>query len=332
MKKSYVPHPGRRELLTAALLLVEILFFGIFAKNFFTSTNITTVIQNAAEIGLICIGMSMCIIMGGTDLSVGSALGICALLSGMMIERNVNPILIVLVSILIGAVIGMINGSIIATFDVPPLIATLAMSNVLRAMIFGLLNGRWLTGLSAVFAPLVSGRILGIPKLLLILLFAYLLFYFVMMNTTFGRHIYAVGSNKNAAKMVGIDPRRSLLGAFTINGAIVGLSAILYVARMGAVDMTVGQTLPIQCIAAVFLGGTSVKGRGDKGSLLGTFAGVFFIAFMKNGIVLMGIPSLLENAIIGLLIILSVLFDSIINDPARIERNQLRRAQKEAAK
>ena len=149
-----------------------------------------------------------------------------------------------------------------------------------------------------------------IPVLLIAIIVLYIIFYLIMMNTPFGRHVYAIGSNQTAAQNVGIRIKRTKIIAFTVSGMIVGFASLLYISRMGAVDMTVGSTLPIQCIAAVFLGGTSVKGRGGKGTLLGTLSGVFFIAFMKNGIVLLGIPSLLENAMVGAIIILSVLFDS----------------------
>lgn len=319
MLKSHRPGPGRREMLTVYLLIGEILFFWLFADNFFTVTNLTTVIQNAAEIGCISIGVSMCIILGGTDLSVGSALGVCAIVGGTMLQAGVSPALVVLAALGIGMLIGLFNGIIITSFDIPPIIATLAVGNILRAAIFGLLGGKWLTGLPPMLEPLTKGSIGKVPVLLLVILVLYAVFYFIMMNTPFGRHVYAIGSNQTAAQNVGIKIRRTKIIAFTISGCIVGFASILYISRMGAVDMTVGNTLPIQCIAAVFLGGTSVKGRGGKGTLLGTLAGVFFIAFMKNGIVLLGIPSLLENAMVGSIIILSVLFDSVFNSSRRLE-------------
>ena len=329
MLKSHRPGPGQREMLTVYLLIGEILLFILFADNFLSVTNFTTVIQNAAEIGCISIGVSMCIILGGTDLSVGSTLGVCAIVGGNMLQSGMNPVLIVLVSLAIGMMIGMFNGVIITTFDIPPIIATLAVSSILRAAIFGLLGGKWLTGLPPMLTPVTKGSIFGIPVLVFVILILYAFFYYIMMNTPYGRHVYAIGSNQNAAQNVGINIKRTKIIAFTLSGCIVGFAAILYISRMGAVDMTVGNMLPIQCIAAVFLGGTSVKGRGGKGTLLGTLAGVFFIAFMKNGIVLLGIPSLLENAMVGFIIILSVLFDSVFNSPkrleARIEKNELQR-------
>lgn len=318
MHKSHKPRPGHREMLTVYLLIAEIIIFWLFADNFFTPTNLTTVIQNAAEIGCISIGVAICIILGGTDLSVGSALGVCAIVGGNMLQSGINPILIILAVLTIGMIIGLFNGFVITTFDIPPIIATLAVSSILRAAIFALLGGKWLTGLPPMIAPLTKGSIAGIPTLLFVILGLYVVFYIIMMGTPFGRHVYAIGSNQVAAKNVGINIKKTKIIAFTVSGLIVGFASVLYISRMGAVDMTVGNTLPIQCIAAVFLGGTSVKGLGGKGTLVGTIAGVFFIAIMKNGIVLLGIPSLLENAMVGGIIILSVLLDSFFNSPKRL--------------
>lgn len=310
MKTSFFrPIPGKRELVTIILLALEIILFGLASDTFLTSVNIRTVIENAVEIGIIAIGMNLCISLGGIDLTVGSSLGVCAIISGKLLQSGANPVLILFASLGVGLCVGFVNGLIITTFDIPPIIATLALSNILRALIFGLLGGRWLTGLPPLFTSMTKGSFLGIPGLLIVLVLFYLFFYFIMMNTPFGRHVYAVGSNPVAARNVGIGIRKTKLIAFVISGSIVGFVAILYISRMGAVDMTVGATLPIQCIAAVFIGGTSVGAKSGRGSLLGTLAGVFFIAFMKNGIVLLGVPSLLENAMIGSIIILSVIFD-----------------------
>ena len=309
MSKIYKPLPVKRELVTVGLLIAELLLFGILTDNFFSNANFSIVVENAAEIGLIAIGMNLCISLGGIDLTVGTVLGVCAIVAGKLLQMGMNPLIIILISIIIGIVIGIINGVIITFFDIPPIIATLAISNILRAIIFGLLGGRWLTGLPKIIPSIASGNILGIPSLLILLIIVYVFFYLIMMNTPFGRHVYAVGSNAEAAQNVGINIQRTKIFSFILSGGIVGFAAILYIARMGAVDMTVGASLPIQCIAAVFIGGTSVNNKQGKGSLLGTLAGVFFIAFLRNGIVLLGVPSLLENTMIGSIIIISVLFD-----------------------
>lgn len=315
MFKKYIPQPGRREYITFLLLLIEIVIFGLSAKNFFLASNLYQVIQNAAEIALISIGMNIVIILGGIDLSVGSMLGVVAVIVGYMLEAGINPIYIVAVAIITGVFLGFLNGFIVSKLKIPDFVTTLATMNILRAAIFWMLGGKWLTGLPGVFSPITTAKIGSIPVLLFIIILVYALFYFILNYTTFGRNLYAVGSNVNSAKLAGINIDRIKILAYSILGGIVGIATIFYVARMGSVEMTVGSNTALDCIAAVIIGGTGIKGKGGKGTLVGTLAGVFFIAFMHNGIVILGVPSLLENCIIGLLIIVALLSDIVINSP-----------------
>lgn len=311
MFAKYVPRPGRREYVTFILLIIEIAIFGIFADNFLSGSNIVRVIQNAAEIAIVSIGMTIVMLLGGIDLSVGSVMGVIAIAAGYMMQAGINTALILIASIAIGVVVGLINGLLIAKFNIPDMIVTLATMNIWRAVIFMMLGGKWLTGLNPAYAAVTRAKILGIPVLLLLIIGVYALFYYILMYRKFGRHIYAAGSNPQSANLSGISVGNIKIASYCILGGIVAISAMLYIARMGSVEMTIGSDLPISCIAAVTIGGTGVKGKGKRGSVIGTLAGVMFIAFLRNGIVILGIPSLLENCFIGLLIILSVLFDTI---------------------
>ena len=212
-----------------------------------------------------------------------------------------------------GALLGTINGFIITKFNIPEMIVTLGTMNIWRTVIFIMLGGRWITGLKTPFAALTTGKVLGVPILLIVILVLYAIFYYLTMYRKFGRHMYATGSNNHSAKMMGIKSDKIKLLSYSLIGVMVGISSILYIARMGSVEMSIGMDTALQCIAAVTLGGTSVKGKGSKGSLLGTLAGVFFISFLRNGIVILGIPSLLENTFIGVLIIASMLLNYVMD-------------------
>ncbi|MBU5436867.1 ABC transporter permease [Tissierella sp. MSJ-40] len=313
MLRKYVPQPSKREYITFILLLLEILLFGMIADNFLSLDNIVRVIQNSAEIALVSIGMTMVMLLGGIDLSVGSTMGIVAIVAGKMIQGNSNNFVVLIVAMGLGIILGTINGLIITKFKIPDIIVTLATMNIWRAMIFMMLGGKWITGLNSVFSKLTTGKILGIPVLLLVIIAFYALFYYITMYRPFGRHLYATGSNIQSAELLGINANKIKIISYSLLGLMVGLASILYISRMGSVEMTIGSELSLQCIAAVTLGGTSVKGKGGKGSLIGTLAGVFFIAFLRNGIVILGVPSLLENAFIGMLIIGSILFDFFLD-------------------
>lgn len=328
MFAKYIPKPGRREYITFFLLILEIVLFGILAPNFLSGRNIVRVIQNSAEIAIISIGMTIVMLLGGIDLSVGSIMGVVAIIAGNMVQDNMNVVLIVIVAFFTGTILGLINGLLIAKFEIPDMIVTLATMNIWRAVIFLLLGGRWLTGLKPSFAGITTSKIFGIPVLLFLILLIYAVFYYIMMYRKFGRQIYATGNNMQAAYLSGINITRIKIASYALMGGIVSFSALLYIARMGSVEMTIGNDTPISCIAAATIGGIGMKGMGKRGTVIGTLAGVFFIAFLRNGIVILGIPSLLENFFIGSLIIISVLIDTLStqmknNKKTAVQRNEL---------
>lgn len=318
--KRYLPKPSRREIFTIILLVVEIIIFSVISPNFLTTNNLETVLRNSTDLAVVSIGMTIVMILGGIDISVGSAMGVVAIVVGWLLEAGVFPLLIVLVAILAGTTIGFLNGILVTKAKIPAIITTLGTSSILRALIFGMLGGMrgWLTGLQPIFSFFTRGHLLGIPIPIFLLGIIYLLFWYIMTNTSVGRHIYAVGNSEEAAKLAGISTDRIVLLSFSILGALVGFTALIYVGRLASVEITVGQDLPLSAIAATVIGGTSVKG--GKGSVVGTLAGVLFIAIMKNGVVLLGIPSLWEKAVVGFLIIISVIIDLLINK--RLERRQ----------
>jgi len=318
--KRYLPKPSRREIFTIFLLVVEIIIFSVISPNFLTFNNLETVLRNSTDLAVVSIGMTIVMILGGIDISVGSAMGVVAIVVGWLLEAGMFPLLIVLVAILVGTAIGFLNGILVTKTKIPAIITTLGTSNILRALIFGMLGGMrgWLTGLQPIFSVFTRGHFLGIPIPIFLLGIIYLLFWYIMTNTSVGRHIYAVGNSEEAAKLAGISTDRIVLLSFSILGALVGFTALIYVGRLASVEITVGQDLPLSAIAATVIGGTSVKG--GKGSVVGTMAGVLFIAIMKNGVVLLGIPSLWEKAVVGFLIIISVIIDLLINK--RLERRQ----------
>lgn len=318
--RPYVPKPSRREFFTIILLVIEIVVFSIVSNNFLSAKNLETVLRNSTDLAVVSIGMTMVMVLGGIDISVGSSLGVVAIFVGWMLQREFNPILIGLIAVILGTIIGMFNGFLTTKARIPAIIATLGTSNVLRAMIFGMLGGSWLTGLPRVFTPFTKGHILGLPTPIFLLAVFYAIFWVFLTYAPAGRHIYAVGNSVEASTLSGISADRTKVIAFALLGSLVGFSALIYVGRLGSVEITVGNDLAMASIAAVVIGGTSVKG--GRGSVIGTLAGVLFIAIMKNGIVLLGIPSLWEKAVVGILIILSVVMDLILNQRSEKQKRE----------
>lgn len=309
-QKKYFPKPNRREIFTIILLIAEIVVFSIISPYFASFKNLETVLRNSTDLAVVSIGMTMVMILGGIDISVGSALGVVAIFVGWMLQAEINPILIGIVAIATGVLIGVVNGFLVTKARIPAIIATLGISNLLRALIFGMLGGRWLTSLPHDFGLFTKGHLFGIPIPIFLLSIFYSIFWLFLTFTATGRHIYAVGNSAEATKLSGVNSEKTMMIAFMLLGSLVGFSALIYVGRLASVEITVGLDLPMSAIAATVIGGTSVKG--GKGSVVGTLAGVLFIAIMKNGIVLLGIPSLWERAVVGLLIVISVLVDLFI--------------------
>lgn len=318
--RRFVPTPSRREYFTIILLLVEIVVFALLADNFLTYRNFQTVLRNSTDLAVVAIGMTMVILVGGIDISAGSALGVVAIVVGWMLQAEMPPALIVLVALLLSTAIGSINGLLIAYARIPDIIATLGMSNILRALIFGMLGGQWLTGLPGVFAPLIRGSVFGIPYSLLLIIVLYALFWWILAFRPFGRHIYAVGNSAEVATLAGIPARRVRVATYAMMGALVGFASLLYIGRLGSVEITVGNDLGMSAIAAVVIGGAAITG--GRGSVVGTLAGVFFMAIMKNGILLLGIPSLWERAVVGALIIISVAVDIVITKRVQLQQRR----------
>lgn len=302
-----IPRPGRREMLAFVLLVLEVLLFSLLTKNFATADNIWNVIRNATDLAIISVGMTLVIVSGGMDISAGAALGVVAIFVGRGILAGWPAPLLVLLSLALGALLGLVNGLIITYGRIADIIATLGTMNIWRAAIFALLGGQWITGLPPIFNGLVLGRIVGIPVPVFLILAIYAVFLYMTTFRRFGRSIYAVGNNAEAAKLAGINVRLTKIGAYVVMGALTGLAALVYLSRMGSVEITVGLDLGLRSVAAVVIGGTAITG--GRGSLVGTLVGVLFIDFMKNGLVLLGVPSLWDRAIIGLLIVLSVSAD-----------------------
>ena len=330
--RTYVPRLDRRTIFTLAILVVEIIVFAFVSKNFLAYSNIRSVLRNSTDLAIVSIGMTMVILMGGIDISVGSALGVSAIIVGWLIQAGVNPVLICVVAVATGMGIGLVNGLLITRLRIPDIIATLGTSNILRAIVFGMLGGQWLTGLPSVFGPLSQGEISGFPTAIPILAVFYLLFWYLLTHRPFGRHVYAVGNSPEAATLIGIDSRRTRTLSYVTLGGLVGFASLLYVGRLGSVEITVGNDLAISSIAAVLIGGASVTG--GRGSVIGTLAGVLFMSIMKDGILLLGVPSLWERAVVGALIILSVSVDIVLNRRSLLEqRRQLsaHRAQLQAS-
>jgi len=313
-----VPHTPRLSSPTATreLVLLTAIFlvgagFSVTSPYFLTAINLIQMLRTALELAVVSSGMTLVIIMGGIDVSVGGILAVSAIVIGKSYQAGMSPWLVAPIGLLTGAVLGACNGLLTTRLKVPPIIATLGSMYIFSAIMFLAIGGAWISGLPGTLSPLVNGRVFSIPAAALVILFVYGVCWILLRRVPFGRHLYAIGCNEQSAKLVGINVDRTKIAAYAILGLLAGFAALLYVARLRNVEINIGTTIALEAIAATVLGGTNI--RGGVGSLLGTLLGVIFIRMIQNGLVLVGVSSLWETVIIGSLLITVLTADAIRN-------------------
>ncbi len=268
-----------------AVLAFEILLFGIFGSNFFTSQNGFEITRLAVEIGLLALVMTPIIITGGIDLSVGSMMGLSAVVFGSLWRDAHLPIpLAIAITLLFGILGGYLNAAIITKLRFPPLIVTLGTFSLFRGIAEGLTRGiENYSGFSPDFLFLGQGYIFGvIPTQLPIFVVVIIAIYFMLQRTTFGRSLYAIGYSQEGARHAGIKVRRSLSIVYVLSGLMASVAAIIYVAHLGQAKSDAGTGYELMAITAVVLGGASIFG--GRGTILGTVLGLFAIVILQNGL------------------------------------------------
>ncbi|HWL94175.1 MAG TPA: ABC transporter permease [Phycisphaerae bacterium] len=288
------------------IVLLAICVFLYFQSDvFLTRDNLLLVLRNSCEIGIIAFGMTMVIIAGEIDLSVGSAVAFAGCLTACLIEHGWPAWAAVATALALGAAIGGFTGFVRTKFNVPSFITSLALLTALRGAAFKLTGGYALTNLPTGFAYLGSGYLVGIPFPVILLALVFTAVHFVMNFTTFGRSVYAVGGNAEAARLCGISVGRVRVGVLAITGLLAALSGVVLTARISSGSPEVAQGWELDVIAAVIVGGTSLSG--GAGRVWGTLVGVLFMAVIVNGMRLMDVHEDGQLIARGVIVLLAVL-------------------------
>jgi ribose transport system permease protein len=286
--------------------------------NFLKLGNLLNIANQIAVIAIIAIGMTMVIIAGGIDLSVGSLVALSAVVAARLIRdlaggTAADPAGLVLCSVaaigVCGAA-GAINGAFVTMLRIPPFIVTLAMMSIASGLAFMVTDGETINEIPASIERLTRGTSLaGLPSAVVLMLALYAIAHVVMSRTTFGRYLYAVGGNPKAAWLCGLPVRRVVLASYIISGALAGLAGVLMVSQYRSGGPTYGTTYELQVIAAVVVGGTSLAG--GQGRMFGTLLGALLIAVVQNGMNLMGISSNPQKVVLGLVILAAAVIDRL---------------------
>lgn len=290
-------------------LLLIIIIISFMSPSFLTATNIFNVLRQVSISALIAFGMTFVILTGGIDLSVGSTLALTGAISAGLLAGGMDPFLAMLIGLLLGAVLGAVNGVIIAKGKVAPFIATLATMTIYRGLTLVYTDGKPVSGLgdSVLFQMFGKGYFLGIPVPVITMLIAFLVLYFILRKTTFGRRVYAIGGNEEASRLSGINVDRITIAVYSLTGMLAALSALILTSRLNSAQPTAGQSYELDAIAAVVLGGTSLTG--GRGWIFGTLVGALIIGVLNNGLNLIGVSSFFQQVVKGVVILIAVLID-----------------------
>ncbi|HIZ38066.1 MAG TPA: ABC transporter permease [Candidatus Ruania gallistercoris] len=291
-------------------LIVLLLILTAAAPNFMTLGNVLNIVREAAFVGIIAWGMTMVIISGEIDISVGSNVALSSALLGVLVAKQGMPIFpAVLIVLAVGTVIGMFAGLFRALLNVPSFIVTLALYLGLKGLALFITNAFPNSIPSATFNYFGAGFFFGIPVPALVLFALFLVFLFVSRKTAFGRSVYAVGGNAEAARLSGISVARVRIVVFTMTGLLAALVGVLLSARLSSGNPGIGTGLEFDVIAAVIIGGASLAG--GRGTMLGTLLGVLFVTVLSNGLVLLGVNAYVQDIASGAIVLIAVLLSSI---------------------
>ena len=294
------------------VLIIMMIVIAIMEPRFMTPGNIINVATQISINGLLCYGLCLCITTGGIDLTVGAQLALTSCIIGQTMTNWGWPaFMAILAGVAVATAFGFINGVLIAKFNMFPFVVTLSMQLVIRGLSQVITGGQAVMITNEWFAKIYSGKLLGIPMPIIIFIIVTVLMYLMLHWTKFGRYIFAVGGNVNAAIASGVSRFWVLVGTYTISGLLAGLAAMIYTSKTGAAQSNIGVGYETDAIAAAVLGGTSFAG--GIATIPGCVLGIFIIGLIYNGMNMIGVSSYYQSIVKGLIIIGAVMLDMVMN-------------------
>jgi fructose transport system permease protein len=300
-------------------LLLACIFFSFSTDQFLTGGNFSLIVQQVMVVGTLAIGQTLIILTAGIDLSCGAVMAFGSIvIAKMAAEGSLPPLVAIALGLVVCGGFGLLNGLLVQKIPLPPFIVTLGMLNVAFALTHIYSEEQTVTNLPGPLTALGETFPLGHTDITygsLVTIALFLLLAYALSSTGWGRHVYALGNSQEAARLNGIRTSRLTIGVYTVAGLLYGVAALLLISRTGVGDPQAGQTDNLDSITAVVLGGTSLFG--GRGSVLGTFIGVLIVGVFRNGLQLMGVASIYQTLITGVLVILAVTVDQLSRKKAR---------------
>ncbi|WP_037036453.1 ABC transporter permease [Rahnella sp. WP5] len=288
-------------------LVIIVITFSFLSPVFFTVPNLLNILQQSSINGIIALGMTLIIISGGIDLSVGPTAALSAVLGATLMVSGVPVPLAIMATLGVGALCGVFSGMLVAYAGLQPFIVTLGGLSLFRALALIFTNGNPIFGIPVEFRTVINSTIFGVPAPIVIVIAIAAILWTVMNKTPLGEYILAVGGNEEAARVAGVPVKRTKVTVFVISGVLASLASLILIGRLGAAEPTMGNLWELDAIAAAAIGGASLMG--GKGSVIGTLIGAVILGSLRNGLTLLNIQAFYQLLATGLIIIIAMLID-----------------------
>ena len=328
MKKLNLRFANFRELGLVFFILTISFVVQFRNQEFLTINNLRNLLTNTAILGILSVGMMMVLLTGGIDLSIGAVIAFTGMVTAMTVKANpeIPVVILVLESSLIGALVGLVTGILVARFSILPIIASLGMMNIMRGMTYLVSGGAWVSAyqMPDSFKNMATGRFLGINNLIVISVGVFIIFFYFINFTRTGRRIYAVGSNREAADIIGLPSKRIVTMVYILMGFLSGLAGVLWVSQYASAQGDTAMGYEMNVIASCVLGGVSVSG--GRGRVAGLLLGVILFGILANALPLIHVSPFWQQAIQGFVILAAILTNIIIkrnNDRAALKQREI---------
>lgn len=288
-------------------LVIIVITFSFLSPVFFTVPNLLNILQQSSINGIIALGMTLVVISGGIDLSVGPTAALSAVLGATLMVSGVPVPLAIMATLGVGALCGVFSGMLVAYAGLQPFIVTLGGLSLFRALALIFTNGNPIFGIPMEFRTVINSTIFGVPAPIVIVIAIAAILWTVMNKTPLGEYILAVGGNEEAARVAGVPVKRTKVTVFVISGVLASLASLILIGRLGAAEPTMGNLWELDAIAAAAIGGASLMG--GKGSVIGTLIGAVILGSLRNGLTLLNIQAFYQLLATGLIIIIAMLID-----------------------
>lgn len=298
-----------RQLGITAALVVTVLVFTAFDREFFSGYNFVNIILQSAITAILAIAQTFVIITAGIDLSIGSALALSAAVSGLLLVSGHSAPVAFFGTLGVGALAGLLNGLIVTFTGITPFVVTLGTMSIFSGLALIISGGQTIYGIPASFSDLLAGHVGPVPTPIVVALIVLVIAAIVMRQTKLGEYLIAIGGAREVARLAGINVRLYTAAAYVISSALASLAGMVTVARLGAADPTLGQDLLLPAVAAAVMGGADLMG--GQGSMLGAVIGALLIATLQAGLTFLNVQAFYQQVAIGVVIILALLFNRL---------------------